>query len=117
MKTTKAIKIHLTLFLSAAILVWSFLLPFTPVKVTDGNHQNKAYVNQLGFVDFFGLPTIYEEGDTFKNILNDGLFAGTKNQEFTWTIGPLLSKKSLSPYTWVSYHYFKQILFPFHSFW
>lgn len=117
MKKTKAIKIHLTLLLSAAILVWSFILPFTPVKKAEGNPQNKAYVNQLGFVDFFGLPTIYEEGDAFKNILIDGLFAGIKNQEFTWAIGPLLSEKTLSPFAWVSYHYFKQILFPFHTFW
>ncbi|AEL27244.1 hypothetical protein [Cyclobacterium marinum] len=117
MKTTKAIKSHLTLFLSAAILVWSFLLPFAPVKISEGTGQNKAFVDQLSFVDFFGLPTVYEEGHAFKNILNDGLFAGIKNQEFTWANGPLLSNKNLSPYAWVSYHYFKQILFPFHSFW
>jgi hypothetical protein len=114
---SKAIKIQLTLFLSAALLVWSFLLPFSPIIKTENNHQNKAYVDHLGFVDFFGLPTIYEEGDTFKNFLIDGLFAGIKNQEFTWIIGPLLSEKTLNPYAWVAYLYFKLILFPFHTFW
>tara|TARA_R100001039_G_C1795122_1_gene74738 strand:- start:229 stop:579 length:351 start_codon:yes stop_codon:yes gene_type:complete len=116
MKRKNEIKTALTLILSGAILVWSFLLTSTSGQIHQDKSPNKSIVKQLGFVDFYALPTVYEDNNPFKDLLIDGLFEGIKNQEFSWVLGPLIYIKSLTRNHWVSY-YFKQILFPFHSFW
>ncbi|WP_339925012.1 hypothetical protein [uncultured Cyclobacterium sp.] len=117
MRKLKEIKMSLTLLLSGAVLIWSFLLPFSPTQGFNTSDEREASVKSLGYVDFFALPSVYEEGNAFKNFLIEGLFAGIKNQEFSWNPTPCFSVKSFIPHNWVLYHYLKQILFPFHFFW
>ena len=117
MKKLKVLKSSLALLLSGTVLLWSFLLSFSPNQGLSFLQQKDAAVKSIGCVEFFALPSVFEEGNSIKSFLNDGLNAGIKNQEFSWTINIIKSIDPFTPYKWVPYHYLKQILFPFHSFW
>jgi hypothetical protein len=117
MKVFKVMKIPLTLLLSGAILACSFSLLIVPVQEASYAHQNDASVKDLSYVDFIALPSIFEEGDHFKNFFNNSLFFGIKDQVFSWKASTDLHQNNFGHFFSIPYYYLKQILFPFHSFW